>query len=249
MNDIGRCLSALDVENGQKQPEALPGRAANGVISALALDEAARPTSPDCAKRAFVSLVLPLFPRLKRRALALTGHTSEASDLLQSTLERAWKHFAVLSRYDNVSSWMFLVMRRLFVDEYRKNHVRLAGALDELIELPAPANEQEPLWTQFTVSDVMQVLDLLPLSLREPFALHEFEGLAYREIAVRLGIPIATVGTRILRARHRMRALLVAHKVAALGAGAGATVEPSRARARSVRVRRGGRANADAGLA
>jgi DNA-directed RNA polymerase specialized sigma24 family protein len=38
-------------------------------------------------------------------------------------------------------------------------------------------------------------------ALAAPFSLFAFERASYKQIAARLGLPIATVGTRILRAR------------------------------------------------
>jgi RNA polymerase sigma-70 factor (ECF subfamily) len=158
---------------------------------------------------AFAQVMSPLIPQLQKHALALTGRESEASDLLQSTLERAWKHFGTLPHHDNLFGWSFVVMRRLFVDEYRKSRLRRTSALDDCLEFAAPPSERGPLWARFTLEDVLQALPALAPTLREPFYLHEFEGFAYREIAERLEIPIATVGTRIMRARVQVRALLL----------------------------------------
>jgi RNA polymerase sigma-70 factor (ECF subfamily) len=166
-------------------------------------------TDRESAELAFAQMMAPVIPRLQEQALALTRRESEASDLLQSTLERAWKHFGTLSHHDNVPSWSFVVMRRLFVDEYRKNRLRLTSALDDCDDLAAPASERRPLWTRFTLEDVTRVLPALEPRLREPYYLHEFEGYSYREIAERLEIPSATVGTRILRARAQVKTLLL----------------------------------------
>lgn len=171
-------------------------------------------TDRESAELAFAQMMAPVIPRLQKQALALTRRESEASDLLQSTLERAWKHFGTLSHYDNVPSWSFVVMRRLFVDEYRKNRLRPTSALDDCDDLAAPTSERRPLWTRFTLEDVTRALPALQPSLREPYYLHEFEGCSYREIAERLGIPSATVGTRILRARAQVKALLLSSAVA-----------------------------------
>jgi RNA polymerase sigma-70 factor (ECF subfamily) len=165
--------------------------------------------APDNAELTFAQVMAPVIPELQKQALALTRRESEASDLLQSTRERAWKHIGSLSRYDNVSGWSFIVMRRLFVDEYRKSRSRPTSALDECLEFAAPASERRPLWTRFTLEDVTRALPALSPTLREPFRLHEFEGLSYREIATRLEIPVATVGTRLMRARSQVRALLL----------------------------------------
>ena len=53
-------------------------------------------------------------------------------------------------------------------------------------------------------------LEKLPDEFREIIVLHDLEGLAYKEIAAVVGIPIGTVMSRLARARGRLRAEIVA---------------------------------------
>ena len=53
-------------------------------------------------------------------------------------------------------------------------------------------------------------LHTLPPALAAPLRMYTVERASYRAIADRLGIPVATVGTRILRARQRLRTRLAA---------------------------------------
>ena len=41
------------------------------------------------------------------------------------------------------------------------------------------------------------------------YRLHALEGRSYQEISERLGIPKATVGTRLIRARRKLKELLM----------------------------------------
>jgi RNA polymerase sigma-70 factor (ECF subfamily) len=50
-----------------------------------------------------------------------------------------------------------------------------------------------------------QALEELPPAFREVLVLLELEGLAYKEIAEVVGVPIGTVMSRLARARHRLR--------------------------------------------
>ena len=49
-------------------------------------------------------------------------------------------------------------------------------------------------------------LEKLPDEFREIIVLHDLEGLAYKQIAVVIGIPIGTVMSRLARARGRLLA-------------------------------------------
>jgi RNA polymerase sigma-70 factor (ECF subfamily) len=72
----------------------------------------------------------------------------------------------------------------------------------------APPPEQEAWWQALTGDQVRAQLARLPADQRETFELFMFERLSYDEIAARLTIAKATVGTRILRARTKLREIL-----------------------------------------
>ena len=62
-------------------------------------------------------------------------------------------------------------------------------------------------WEKLDADDIRARLHELPAELRDAFSLFALEGCSYQEIASRLDIPKATVGTRILRARRRIKQL------------------------------------------
>ena len=71
-----------------------------------------------------------------------------------------------------------------------------------------------PWWHELDLDTVRDHLHPLPPALAAPFRMFTVERASYRTIADRLGIPVATVGTRILRARQRLRARLAALEAA-----------------------------------
>ncbi len=56
----------------------------------------------------------------------------------------------------------------------------------------------------------MKPLQLLPDNYRVPLLLHTWAGYPLKDIAVVLGINVATIKTRVYRARARFRQLYVA---------------------------------------
>jgi len=85
---------------------------------------------------------------------------------------------------------------------------RLRRASQILEDVVAP-DVSAPTWKRYSVEDVWQALDELPESIRVPYQMHVFENADYAAISMRLGIPKGTVGTRLLRARHELRAHLL----------------------------------------
>ena len=58
-----------------------------------------------------------------------------------------------------------------------------------------------------TADQVRSVLQSMPDGARIPLVLRDMDGLAYDEIAERLGLSLSATKMRILRARERFRAL------------------------------------------
>jgi RNA polymerase sigma-70 factor (ECF subfamily) len=156
----------------------------------------------------FAQLVIPLEPALFARAMGLERSVQDARDLVQDTLERALRNFYQFQTGTNVKLWLYRIMYNLFVDRYRRrSHELGAENLDE-IDLPAP--EPEPLapWQSVDVQHFNATLMRLDAPFRRVLELHFLDERSYREISVELGIPTGTVGTRLLRARKKFRALL-----------------------------------------
>jgi len=83
-------------------------------------------------------------------------------------------------------------------------------SLDQL-EVPAPPPEEVPVWADLRHEEIREAAARLPDYCRCPFEMRSFERLSYREISLRLGLPMSTVGSRVFRARQHMKRLLLAN--------------------------------------
>ena len=148
---------------------------------------------------------------LFRRALRLTHGHDDAWDLVQDTLLRALDGGLERTPLDKVCRWLFVVMGRLHVDRRRRARRRATVAFDEDVFPPLTLGEptEEPLWQEVEYEDVRQHLSELDPRVREAYVLHEEQGLSLADTARRLRVPVATAGTRVFRARRRLRALLL----------------------------------------
>lgn len=144
-----------------------------------------------------------LYAELRVRALSLTRGAGAASadDLVQDVIERALLARHHLRAASNLRGWLHVVMRNLFVDACR----RASRSRDE--HRVEPSTGDEP-WTPvdlLTMEDVIDALALLEPPEREILAMAYLDCLSYREISSRLSIPTNTVGTRLFRARTKLR--------------------------------------------
>jgi RNA polymerase sigma-70 factor, ECF subfamily len=146
---------------------------------------------------------------LRWLATRLCGSVFDPEDLLQDVLERTVMHFHALSSHSDHRAWMARVMRNLFIDRVRRRAASPpADALDA--DPPAPVADAREWWEGLDADDIRAKLSELPDEQRAAFELFAFEGCSYKEIAKRLGIPKQmTVGTRILRARRRLKELFL----------------------------------------
>jgi RNA polymerase sigma-70 factor (ECF subfamily) len=135
---------------------------------------------------------------------------AEAEDLVQNTLERALSHADRFQHGTNLGAWLRRIMSNLMVDDWRRSRHHFSCLADDV---PAPAPEPRPAWHDVDVESVWAAVEALPPRLRRAFQMHT-AGASYAEIARQLGIPTATVGTRLVRARLHLRRTLTGERTA-----------------------------------
>jgi RNA polymerase sigma-70 factor, ECF subfamily len=129
----------------------------------------------------------------------------DPDDLVQDTFLRTLK--SPIPAGANERAWLSRVMHNLFIDAIRRRGARKE---DVLVDVAAPVVDTDDAWWQsLTAADVRSVVERLPEDQRTAFTMFAFDGKSYTEIAAAQGIAKATVGTRILRARQRIRELLL----------------------------------------
>jgi len=145
-------------------------------------------------------------PSLERSARRLCRNQHDAEDLVQTTLERAWRAREQFLPGGNIGGWLF----RILCNRHRDNLRRRTGVQvplpDEVPDNTPSAEELSSLLATPTEA-VLEALRQLPPELRAPLELLAVRGKRYREIAQELSVPINTVGTRIRRARHMLQAI------------------------------------------
>lgn len=130
----------------------------------------------------------------------------DPEDLVQDVLEKTVRSPDAIPPGANERAWMSRVLHNMFIDRLRRAQTRREQPME--VEPAAVAPEEEAWWQSLTGEHVRAQLARLPDDQRQTFELFVFEHLSYDEIAARLQIAKATVGTRILRARTKLRELL-----------------------------------------
>jgi RNA polymerase sigma-70 factor, ECF subfamily len=158
---------------------------------------------------AFQARIATLYPQLFRLALRLSRNHADAHDLAQDAVERGLRHREMFRSGGRPDRWMFTILRRIFVDDFRgrRRHARVP-LLEEHEAITVTEPEQPEAWEDFGVEDVERALLSVDRAAREVFSLFAFDRLPQQEIARRLSISPRTVATRIFRTRGKLRELL-----------------------------------------
>lgn len=174
---------------------------------------------PTAATRSFDDEALPHLDTLYRVALRLTADPSQAEDLVQDTMLKAYRSWRQYRPGTNARGWLLTILRNTFINDYRRRkHEPIAMDLEaaEPHAVYRSMQESDPEGTFFSqiVDDkVIEAIDALPTDFREVLVLSDIEGMSYGEIAETLGIPVGTVKSRLFRARRQLQAALYEHAV------------------------------------
>lgn len=139
-----------------------------------------------------------------------TRNQEMAKDLTQEALRHAFKAF---DRFEGEDArvWLLTIVRNLYYRSVPRKP-QDQTSLDENVHSPENAshNPEGLLLRNAGEQAVRQGIEELPDDFRGPFVLREVEGLAYKEIAAVMDVPLGTVMSRLARARDYLHHYLVA---------------------------------------
>jgi RNA polymerase sigma-70 factor, ECF subfamily len=178
-------------------------------------------TAPDAMtprNDAFEREVRPHLDKLYPAALRMTRNASDAEDLVQETMAKAYTSFGQFTPGTNMRAWLHKILATTFINGYRKRKrepavttsAGLTGdwqAGNGSLAARAPSAEAEALG-RLADSDVLRALRDLPRDFRTAVWLADVEGYPYREVAAIMGTPIGTVMSRLHRGRDKLRSAL-----------------------------------------
>ena len=152
--------------------------------------------------------IVTLLPRLRRFARALAGQPADADDLVQLVVERALMRLDQYQAGTRLDSWLFAMMRNAWIDEVRSRGRRGKVFAPEEDGAHVGSDGARAVEMRLEAMDVHHAMQLLPEEQRSAIALVCIEGLAYREAADALGVPMGTLTSRLARGREALDRLL-----------------------------------------
>ncbi len=185
-------------------------------------------------ERRFKEQLLPHATALYHFALRLSHDPTEAEDLVQDTLLRAFDALDRVPEGSHYKGWLFTILRNGFISRLRRD--RRLELTDDMSDRPCGRPDVH---TRIEAGHgarqgdrfddiVLSALATLPEVQRTAVLLCDVEDMAYEDIAKVLGCPIGTVRSRIFHGRRALRQALGDYAVAN-----GAVRESTRSEARS----------------
>lgn len=187
--------------------------------------------SPDngCEERIFPETqfeqeVMPHKHTLFGTALRLTRSPSEAEDLVQETYLKAFKSFEQFEIGTNCKAWLFRILTNTFINKYRRRvkekEILNSEFRNSLVKIPEGDEDfgkgstpESDMVDRFLSDEVLEALERVPIDFRLVVVLSDIYGYSYKEIAVKIQIPIGTVMSRLFRGRRLLQEQLFDYAV------------------------------------
>lgn len=144
-------------------------------------------------------------PALRAFAISLTRDATQADDLVQDTIVKAWSNFDKFQPGSNLRAWLFTILRNTFFSGRRKTRREVPDPdgihTASLFEKPAHDG-------RLAFADFRTAFDKLSPEQREVLILVGASGFSYEEAAEMTGVAVGTVKSRANRARQKLCDLL-----------------------------------------
>lgn len=164
----------------------------------------------------FDETVLTHLDELYGTAVRLTRSTSDAEDLVQDAVMRAWAFWDRFEPGTNARAWMHRILMNTFINGYRRKKRErdmLAQARVEASRRPRWIQEDRRTRQEGLGDEVEAALAALPEEFRSVVLLVDHNDLSYKEVARALDCPIGTVMSRLHRARRLLKQRLRTYAV------------------------------------
>ncbi|PKP81558.1 MAG: RNA polymerase subunit sigma-70 [Alphaproteobacteria bacterium HGW-Alphaproteobacteria-18] len=164
----------------------------------------------------FKAALMEVTPHLRAFARSLCGDPSQADDLVQDALLKAWNARDSYTENTSFKAWTFTILRNSFYSEKRRSW-RSTSLEPGVAESTLVASDDPDKGIELVA--LRNALEHLPQDQREAIILIGAGGMAYEEAAEIVGCAVGTIKSRVSRARKALAELLNSEK----GVPAGAT--------------------------
>lgn len=173
-------------------------------------------------REAFNCLVARYSAQVYNYAYRMTNSREDAEDIYQEAFLHAFRGIKSFRSDAAFSTWLYRIVRNVYLDEQKRRRARPYASLEECIEtedgsIAREVEDDAPLPDEVVQTNevrraVQRAIAQLPERQREIIVLCDIQGHTYEEIAAILEINVGTVKSRLNRARKSLRDRLLVNK-------------------------------------
>jgi RNA polymerase sigma-70 factor, ECF subfamily len=198
-------------------------------------------SSPEAAanRARFEQEALQHLDALYRTALRMTRNPSDAEDLVQDALVRAYRFYDRFEPGTNFRAWLFKILTNTYINSYRRKQGRpQESSLEDTEDFflynqlsrdsgERVADVEDTVLDQLGADAIQRAIDQLPPQFRTTVQMADVEGLSYADIAEATRVAKGTVMSRLFRGRRLLqRALWEQAQAAGFTSGSKVHLEP-----------------------
>lgn len=177
-------------------------------------------TEAAAARERFEQEALQYLDALYRTALRMSRNPSDAEDLVQDALVRAYRFYDRFEPGTNFRAWLFKILTNTYINSYRRKQGRpqessLEDTEDFFLynQIKSDANDavndvEDTVLDRLGADAIERAIDQLPPQFRTTVQLADVEGLSYAEVAEATNVAKGTVMSRLFRGRRLLQRAL-----------------------------------------
>lgn len=164
-----------------------------------------RPVFEPMGEHEWRDAILDHAAALRAFAWTLSRNSTDADDLVQDTLAKAWANRERFEPGTNLRAWLFTILRNTWYSAVAK---RKREVSDEDGKHAAGLSAEAAQDWAIEMDALRIALDKLPPEHREAIVMVGAAGLSYEEAAEIAGCALGTIKSRVNRARNRLAELM-----------------------------------------
>jgi len=154
-------------------------------------------------KEIYTEIIRRYQDKLRRYIFNLIQDDNKAEDILQETFIKAYINLRGFNRSKKFSSWIYRIAHNETINMIKKDKKQIS--LNKNLDFDSGIDIEEGLIKKELRLKTHRCLKQMPVDYREVITLYYLEEKSYEEISDILRVPVATVGTRIRRAKILMK--------------------------------------------
>lgn len=144
-------------------------------------------------------------PVLRAFAMSLTRDPTLADDMVQDTVEKAWRNFDSFTPGTNMRAWLFTILRNNFYSTVRKRQREVGDSEGVFTSQMSVKPDHDG---HLRMEEFRRAFAQLTAEQREALVLVGASGFSYEEAADMCNVAVGTIKSRVSRGRDRLAEIM-----------------------------------------